>query len=182
MFQHKKMKHITTPLRIRHTQYTDLSQLQSIYAQARTFMAKTGNPTQWTNNYPSDDILKSDIKSNSSFVIEQGNDIVATFVLQAGDDPTYQTIYKGHWLNNEPYATIHRIASNGKVKGIFQFVVQYAQQLYNNLRIDTHCDNLIMQHAIKKAGFKYCGIIHTHNDSERLAYQWQANNTKAYKQ
>ena len=176
------MEHITTPLRIRHTQYTDLSQLQSIYAQARTFMAKTGNPTQWTNNYPSDDILKSDIKSNSSFVIEQGNDIVATFVLQAGDDPTYQTIYKGQWLNNKPYATIHRIASNGKVKGIFQFVVQYAQQLYNNLRIDTHHDNLIMQHAIRKAGFKYCGIIHTHNDSERLAYQWQANNAKADKQ
>ena len=39
-----------------------------------------------------------------------------------------------------------------------------------------------MQHAIKKAGFKYCGIIHTRNDSERLAYQWQANNTKACKQ
>lgn len=29
----------------------------------------------------------------------------------------------------------------------------------------------IMQHCIRKAGFRYCGIIHLANGDERLAYQ-----------
>lgn len=161
-------------LHIRPTRLSDLPQLHDIYAQARAFMAQTGNPHQWTNNYPSTDILIADINANSSFVMLQNDKIVATFVLHAGNDPTYNTIYEGQWLNNAPYATIHRIASNGKVKGIFQLALQFAQQQYDNLRIDTHRDNHIMQHAIQKAGFCYCGIIHTNNGSERLAYQWEA--------
>ena len=35
-----------------------------------------------------------------------------------GDDPTYQQIYEGTWLNNEPYGVIHRLATNGKQKGV----------------------------------------------------------------
>ena len=30
----------------------------------------------------------------------------------------------------------------------------------SNIRIDTHLDNRIMQHVIKKYGFTYCGIIY----------------------
>ena len=49
--------------------------------------------------------------------------------------------------------------------------MEFAMNRYNSIRIDTHRDNTVMQRAIVKAGFTYCGIIHCWNGSERLAYQ-----------
>jgi acetyltransferase, GNAT family len=46
-----------------------------------------------------------------------------------------------------------------------------------NLRIDTHKDNAPMLHNIRKHGFAYCGVIHTDNGSERLAFQWLRTET-----
>ena len=40
-----------------------------------------------------------------------------------------------------------------------------------NLRIDTHRDNVIMQHLMQRHGFTRCGIIYLANGDERLAYQ-----------
>ena len=47
----------------------------------------------------------------------------------------------------------------------------------NNIRIDTHRDNKIMQHNIEKHCFTYCGIIYLANGDERLAYQKQLEET-----
>ena len=38
-------------------------------------------------------------------------------------------------------------------------------------RQDTHRDNHILQHILKKHGFQYCGIIYLLNGDERLAFQ-----------
>ena len=137
-------------------------------------MVETGNPTQWTDGYPSDELLQADIDSGDCYTIaNDGEHIVATFVLRPGDDPTYSTIYGGAWLSNRPYATIHRIASDGTRKGILHLAMQFAQLDYNNIRIDTHRDNQVMRNAIAKEGFVYCGIIHCWNGDERVAYQFQ---------
>lgn len=157
---------------IRQATTADIPQLKEIFALAHTFMADTGNPTQWAANYPSDELLKGDIASGDCYVILSDGDIAATFVLREGPDPTYTSIYNGAWLNNEPYAVIHRIASNGKTRGMMHTAMQFARQRYRNIRIDTHRDNTIMQKAILKEGFIYCGIIHCWNGSERLAYQY----------
>ncbi|MCM1511279.1 MAG: hypothetical protein NC116_11280 [Clostridium sp.] len=157
---------------IRQSRRNDISQLMEIFSYARRFMKSTGNHNQWPENYPDETLITEDIMHGDSYVCIQGRDIVATFVLREGRDPTYDTIYDGAWINDHPYATIHRIAGNGKAKGIFRHVMQYAMQHYETIRIDTHRDNKIMQHAINKAGFRYCGIIHCHNGEERLAYQY----------
>ena len=73
---------------------------------------------------------------------------MATFVLRGGADPTYDIIYDGKWPNDKPYATIHRIASSGEATGIMHTALQYALTLYDNIRIDTHRDNLVMQHLL----------------------------------
>ncbi len=167
-------------LNIRHTQKEDITQLQDIFATARQFMLETGNPNQWAPDYPSTQLLIEDIESGDSYVIETVSDesadnstsaIVATFVLRGGIDPTYNTIYEGQWLNDAPYATIHRVASSQQVRGVFKAVMRFALQAYDNIRIDTHRDNLVMQQAIIKAGFRYCGVIHCWNGTDRLAYQ-----------
>lgn len=160
-------------LEIRKTRKEDIPRLKQIFATARQFMASNGNPDQWAPNYPSDEQLLNDINNGDSFVvISDSRQIVATFVLHAGIDPTYNTIYEGQWLNDAPYATIHRIASNGEVKGIFRLALQFALNRYDNIRIDTHHDNIVMRNAIMQNGFSYCGIIHCWNGDERMAYQY----------
>ena len=160
---------------IRQSSLEDIPQLQEIFENARKFMAEIGNPNQWAATYPSEELLKKDIENRNSYVILQGNRIVATFVLRGGIDPTYNIIYDGQWLNEDPYATIHRVASSGEVKGILHLSMQFALQHYHNIRIDTHRDNKVMQNAIAKEGFKHCGIIHCWNGDERLAYQFTKN-------
>lgn len=160
---------------IRKATLTDIPQMREIFAIARKFMAETGNPNQWAASYPSVEQLTADIESGDSYVCTEEGRIVATFVLRGGDDPTYAVIYDGAWKNHHPYATIHRIASNGEVKGIFALAMEYALQRYSTIRIDTHRDNKVMQHAVLKYGFEYCGIIHCWNGDERLAYQYDDN-------
>lgn len=159
-------------MEIRKTTLVDIPRLHEIFAIARRFMAETGNPNQWADDYPSEELLVADIQSGDSYVCVNDSRVVATFVLRGGIDPTYNNIYGGEWLNDNPYATIHRIASDGEIKGIFKYSLEFALQHYHSIRIDTHSDNRVMQNAIKKAGFKYCGIIHCWNGSERLAYQY----------
>ena len=157
---------------IRKSTVEDILALQGIFAQARKFMAETGNPNQWADGYPSAELLQEDVSSGDSYVVQKGNAVVATFVLRGGNDLTYDVIYEGAWQNDCPYATIHRIASNGQVKGILHLAVTFALQTYDSIRIDTHRDNQVMQNAIRKEGFAYCGIIRCWNGSERLAYQF----------
>ena len=156
---------------IRKAVREDLPRMQEIFALARKFMAETGNPRQWAGDYPSNELLLKDIGNSDSFVVTDSGSIIATFVLRAGEDPTYKEIREGQWLDDGPYATIHRIASDGSRKGIVHLVTQYALAQYDSIRIDTHRDNSVMRNALLREGYRYCGIIHCWNGSERLAYQ-----------
>ena len=91
----------------------------------------------------------------------------------AAPEPTYAEI-DGCWMSEEPYGTIHRVASDGSKRGIFKEILNFCKERFSHLRIDTHADNHIMQHLVKKGGFEYCGIIHLENGSPRLAYEYIA--------
>lgn len=160
---------------VRPTTLADLPRLLKIFAHARHFMTQAGNPNQWDENYPSEELLTEDINSGDSYVVVHNGQIEATFVLRGGTDPTYSTIYEGTWLSNRPYATIHRIASTGAVKGIFRIAMQLALRHHESIRIDTHQDNKPMQGAILKEGFHRCGLIHCWNGDERVAFQYDAS-------
>ena len=70
----------------------DLPHLLGIFAMARKYMAEHGNPTQWTDGYPSEPLVSDDIASGDCYVCVRANKIVATFVLREGVDPTYEVI------------------------------------------------------------------------------------------
>ena len=165
-------KVLRSGLSIRKSAPEDIPEMLEIFAAARRFMAGTGNPDQWSEDYPGEELLKSDIASGDSHVILSEGRIVATFVLRPGNDPTYDIIHDGNWPNDLPYATIHRIASRGERKGMLHAAMQFALERYSAIRIDTHRDNTVMRNAIAKEGFTYCGIIHCWNGTERLAYQF----------
>ena len=157
---------------IRPTTYTDIEALMAIFAHARAQMAADGNPTQWGDSYPSREQLESDIQRGVSYVVEKDGKPCATFVFIIGNDPTYAYIEDGQWLDDAlPYGTIHRIASNGQLRGIFYIVLNWCSARCSNIRIDTHSDNKRMLHLIEQAQFTRCGIIYTRDNSPRIAYQ-----------
>lgn len=158
------------PIAIRRATERDIPRMKEIFRRARQFMAAQGNPTQWTEGYPDETLIREDIAQGDCFVCQADGETIATFVLRSGDDPTYATIHDGQWPDDRPYATIHRIASSGDRHGIFHHVIRYALTRYDTLRIDTHADNAPMRHAIAKEGFAYCGRIHCRNGDERLAF------------
>ena len=112
-----------------------------------------------------------DISSGNSYVCVEHDKIIATFYYKEGIDDTYVRIYEGQWLNEAPYGVVHRITSDGTIRGAASFCLNWAFNKCGNLKIDTHRDNIVMQHLLDKNGFKYCGVVYLENGSERIAYQ-----------
>src|SRR5574344_1827999 len=120
--------------------------------------------------------------------------IHGVFAFILGDDPTYTVIkpgtlvekdttnnrsdtyieLPGKWLNDEPYGTIHRIASDGVTKGVFATAFSFCKSKIYNIRIDTHRDNFVMQNNLVTKGFVRCGLIYIEDGSERVAFQYTA--------
>lgn len=166
-------------MKIRRTSYEDIPCVMNIFTAAKQTMRSSGNLHQWTGGYPSESILRNDIENHNSYVVEDAkNHIVATFACIVGEEPTYKMIYEGHWIDDSPYCTIHRIASIPEVHGVAELAFEYALGKVPSLRIDTHRDNIIMRYILQKSGFKYCGIIYLLNGDERLAYQKTAVKNK----
>ena len=158
-------------MEVRKTTPQDLPRILEIYGHAREQMRRTGNPTQWGDSYPARETLEDDIQRGVSYVLEEGGDLAGVFMFTLGDDPTYQLIEEGAWLNDGPYGTIHRIAGSGAGKGIFRECLAYCLARIPNIRIDTHRDNAAMRHLLEKHGFRKCGVIYVEDGSPRIAYQ-----------
>ena len=160
---------------IRRATLEDMPILLEIYDRARKFMASCGNVNQWTNGYPSKEILSEDIKKGEMYVLEDEDGIQASFVFYCGIDPCYNKIYDGQWLNDEPYGVIHRIATRGLKKHMANIILEYCFSKIDNIRIDTHTDNKPMQNFMIKHGFKHVGTIYLKNGQSRLAFHCNLN-------
>ena len=95
------------------------------------------------------------------YVVMGEGTIQAVFCLIPGDEPTYRIVEDGAWPEDLPYATIHRMASAGQVRGIGQFCIDWCLRQGLPVRADTHADNVYMQRALEKSGFVRCGRIYT---------------------
>ena len=158
-------------MHVRKTRKEDLPRIAEIYKQAKKFMKENGNPTQWKGDYPNEFDAEQDIEKGIGYVCVDGEDVVGVFAFIEGVDPTYVHIYDGAWLDDKPYAAIHRIAVSARGKGVAGFCFNECFKRCNNLKIDTHEDNIPMQKALTKNGFCYCGVIYLPNGEKRIAYQ-----------
>lgn len=154
---------------VRKATQQDFSRILEIYAYARRFMADNGNPTQWGMTYPDAELLQEDLSEDRLYVVTCGDKVCGVFMFTIGADPTYALIEDGAWHSDALYGTIHRIAGDG-TGGVFRACLDYCKNRINYLRIDTHENNKIMQHAVTKAGFRHCGIIYTDDGTPRIAF------------
>lgn len=179
----------TGRLSVRKAVIDDLPQIMEIFDHARKFMKQTGNPTQWGDNYPPEEVVIDDIAVKGHMYVVVGGvgtsaggtgetgaesadgHIHGVFALIPGRDPTYDIIEDGAWLSDEEYSTIHRVAADGRVNGVFEAALRFSLAQTPHIRIDTHEDNAVMRHLIEKNGFQRTGMIYCRDGSPRIAYE-----------
>ena len=158
-------------MKIRSATYADLDVVLNIYARARDFMREHGNPDQWGDSYPSKELIISDLEQGClRLLVDEENAVAGVFSFFADGDRDYDVI-NGAWLNDEPYVAIHRIASAGTHKGIFTHILNYCLEFSDNIKIDTHLNNTVMQSVLAKHGFIKCGVISA-DGLEFIAFQF----------
>lgn len=146
----------------------DLTNIMLVYMKARKFMKDTGNPDQWGDNRPTYESVVTDIDQKRMYIIEEDEGLLGVFSLY-DYDKDYEDI-DGKWLNDEPYVAIHKLAANGMKNGVFKKALDFAKTRSNNIRIDTHKHNKVMQLNIKRNKFSYVGRVYIDGELERLAY------------
>ena len=129
---------------VRKAVKTDLKDILDIYESARIYMKNNGNPNQWGDEWPP---------------------------FHIGEDPSYGILDEGKWHYDSEYATVHRIASNGKEAGIFKEFLDFGKTICKHIRIDTHTDNIIMQNLIEKHEFEKCGRFFSQSKRWWIAYE-----------
>ena len=154
---------------IRRANKNDLISIMLIYEEAKKKMRADGNMHQWSDKYPDEETLLDDI-NRGEWYVACADEIYGVFMLSFSGEETYKEI-QGAWLNEGPYAVIHRIASLGKGRSLLKDAIDFAFASTENIRIDTHEDNNIMRTLLNKLGFIYTGIIHLKSGDERRAYQ-----------
>ncbi|MDF7663616.1 N-acetyltransferase [Bifidobacterium sp. ESL0763] len=167
--------------RFRKAGRADLDAILAIFARARKLMAANGNPMQWGTSWPPVELLEQDIDRSRAWLLvdddgEGGAErILAYFALCEGAEPTYAKI-DGHWLDDDEYVTMHRLAASGLRPHIAKTCLDWAVARCGNLRCDTHPANAAMRHIFTTDGFTYCGLIKVVNNvtvepDTRVAYQ-----------
>lgn len=156
---------------IRRATYDDVPVLMDIFRKARGIMRSSGNMHQWNDGYPSEEVVRRDIDNGHCVVLCEEGEVVATMAFIPGPDPTYAEIYDGGWLSDAPYHVIHRIAVAEPGHNAAKALLDWGFRQTGSIRIDTHKDNVIMQHVLSKYGFTHCGVILLANGDPREAYQ-----------
>lgn len=160
-------------MQIRNASPADLPAIMAIYRDARTFMAESGNPTQWgPKSWPPEDLIRQDIATGTGYVCEEDGKVLAVFYFDRGYriEPTYNEI-DGAWKGGDTYGVVHRIAVSAPGRGLGAVCLNWAYENCSHLRIDTHRENRPMQTLLGKLGFSFCGTVTLSDGSPRLAYE-----------
>lgn len=155
---------------VRKATKDDFFEILKIYESARKYMKDTLNPSQWGDHWPPEDMVREDIENGSLYVIQRNGVLCGVMEFHIGEEPCYAAL-EGSWLYDEQYATVHRIASNGKARGIFSEFLDFGKNICKYIRIDTHLDNLVMQSLIEAHGFEKCGTFFSAPERGWIAYE-----------
>ncbi|RBQ00131.1 N-acetyltransferase [Bifidobacterium xylocopae] len=179
----------------------DVAAVTSVLDRARQAMVEAGNPNQWGSKYPDSETITGDIQGGHAILLVddaaadpsategasyrrpemderrgEHERVIGVFALFDEPDPFYSRI-DGAWLDDDPYMTIHRMASSGLAKGVAGDMLDWCMRHYSNVRVDTGYKNHAMQHILEAHGFTRCGEIampgadDPNMELERVAYQ-----------
>ena len=156
-------------MQIRKAEMADFDQVMDILKDGRNQLAERGID-QWQGDYPNPDHVKEDIEHGYAYLAKsEDGETVGTLSIVPAPDTTYDQLDGAWQVETNDYVTIHRVAihsdhtGHGYASKLYQAVISYFTSGFNDvksIRVDTHEDNLPMQHLIKKSGFKRVGTLH----------------------
>ena len=153
----------------------DIDSSMKILEFARQQMLSEGKK-QWDANYPTRANVEADVHNCNAYVMQHGDRLVAYGAVVFTGEPAYCDI-DGHWLSEQPFVVLHRIAVAGDERG-HGIGVKFMQEVerlaiskdVHSFRADTNYDNERMQRLFEKMGFTYCGKI-SYPQGQRMAYE-----------
>ncbi len=161
----------------RSTCKEDIEPIMELVRAAQSWFRDQGID-QWQDGYPTPAVFEEDLRAGNSFVGICEGRILLTGCLSFDGEPTYRTIYEGHWIDDEPYAVVHRLVvdSAHKGQGLAGEFLKFAfaecrRRGVHSMRIDTHRHNRSMQRLLARFGFRPCGRIVLESGADRDAYQ-----------
>ena len=154
----------------------DLKEVMEVIEDGRKLLKEEGNG-QWQDGYPNTDDLRNDILNQQLYCVTLKGLIIGVMAITGRED-AYHYLYEGEWLTNLDYLVMHRIAvrESNRESGVgtllFQIFEEVAQKNnIHSLRIDTHQNNDIMVHLLKKCGFTYCGKVILPPHKDRIVFE-----------
>lgn len=162
----------------------DIPAIVATLEAGRSLLAADGID-QWQNGTgPDVDLVTEDVARGWGRVFLIGGQVAATAALIDEPEPAYDQVLEGAWQVRgdaaAPYATIHRVAVAPAFRGMHVAQRFYARLIeearargFAEIRVDTHADNVRMQHVIASAGFtRACTVLIGNNPKDlRWAYQ-----------
>lgn len=162
----------------------DIPAIVATLEAGRSLLAADGID-QWQDGAgPDVDLVTSDVARGWGRVFLIGGQVAATAALIDEPEPAYDQVVEGAWQVRgdaaAPYATIHRVAVAPAFRGMHVAQRFYARLIeearargFAEIRVDTHADNVRMQHVIASAGFtRACTVLIGNNPKDlRWAYQ-----------
>ena len=167
-------------MRFRQAVREDLPAIMTLIHEAQAFMAALGID-QWQDGYPTEDILREDIRIGQLYVLASEDAVGAVAALSLLPEPIYDALEGGAWLNPGRYLTIHRMALSDACRGsglagrmLEQAAAIARREGCGSIRADTHTGNAAMRRFLEKNGFLYTGTVRypvTAGDPVRVAYE-----------
>lgn len=154
----------------------DLKDIFALIKDAKNILKQNGIP-QWQKDYPTIHDLEKDIQNQTMMILKRKKETIACANLSLEPDPFYQEI-EGNWLQEDLYASLHRIAvkSNVHGQGYGQKFIAELEKIAKekgaySIRIDTHPLNQSMKTLLDKRHYHYCGLVVVQDKTSRIAYE-----------
>lgn len=168
-------KSLSNNLIFRKAEEGDVTAATAILRAAARRMLAEGK-RQWTESYPGEANVRSDIECGNGFVLEYDGTVAGYGAVVFTGEPAYDEL-EGEWLTDGPYVVVHRVAISQEMKGkglgraFLEAVEGYARSLgIRSFRIDTNYDNEAMLGLLAKLGFSYCGEVE-YESGKRKAFE-----------
>lgn len=135
----------STFLRIEKGEHPDLEELFPIYVSAKMELERKGI-FQWTNNYPTRDIIENDLRQGVLHLLKEGSEIIGAINLSEEQEKEYQSI---QWkFTRGKILVIHRLVicpqhqRQGYASKLMDFAEDFAREKdYSSIRLDAYSDN-----------------------------------------
>lgn len=137
----------------------DLEKIEELYGFVSDSMKDTAFDIGWRRNlYPSKEMIQSDIKQQTLYILQKEDKIIGAMVLNHEYDLCYQNIYWQINVDDSEAIILHRFCIHPDYHGCGKYFLKQAikiaqKQNQKVIRLDVLSSNLPAIHLYEKCGF-----------------------------